>query len=212
MSDIDPLIAGYRRFLDQDWAEERERWTQLAIGQKPKTMLIACSDSRVEPATVFDAAPGELFVVRNVAALVPPFEDGGGRHGVSAALEFAVTQLKVSSIVVLGHGQCGGVSAALNQSFAGTEPGKGGFISHWVDILDEARERVVDTHGGVIDDEIVHLMEEEAVRVSLANLRTFPFVAEAEAAGTLTLTGAWFAIKTGELKLLDNVDSDFRPA
>ncbi|WP_277970823.1 carbonic anhydrase [Sphingomonas echinoides] len=200
MTDFSDLVGGYHRFRETDWARQRDRWSELSRGQSPKVMVIACSDSRVDPAQVFDTSPGEIFVVRNVANLVPPFERDGSRHGVSAALEFAVTQLKVSEIVVMGHGSCGGVHAALTDAFAGKQPGEGGFIAHWVDMLDEARDRIVAEHG--TGPEAIHAMELETVRVSLANLRTFPFVQEAEAAGTLKLRGAYFAIADGVLHVM----------
>lgn len=170
-------------------------------------MVIACSDSRVDPTQIFDASPGEMFVVRNVANLVPPFELGGGRHGVSAALEFAVTQLEVPEVIVLGHGSCGGIAASLSRRFEGARPGEGGFIAHWVDLLDEARDRIVAEHG----DHAHMLMEYEAVRVSLANLRTFPCIAEREAAGELRLHGAHFAIADGILRVMDEATGEFRP-
>lgn len=110
MTDFADLVDGYQRFRTSDWRRQHDRWEKLKVGQEPRVMVIACSDSRVEPAQIFDTLPGEMFVVRNVANLVPPFETGGGYHGVSAAVEFAVTQLKVTEIVVLGHGQCGGLS------------------------------------------------------------------------------------------------------
>lgn len=202
MTDFTDLLDGYQRFRTSDYRRQRERWADLSQGQDPKVMVIACSDSRVDPAQIFDTLPGEIFVVRNVANLVPPFESGGGRHGVSAALEFAVTQLEVPEIVVMGHGACGGVHAALTRRFADAEPGAGGFIAHWVDILDEARERIVAQHGE--GPEAVHALELETVRVSLANLRTFPWVAEREAAGTLALHGAYFAIADGVLHVMDD--------
>ncbi|PZU08554.1 carbonic anhydrase [Sphingomonas sp.] len=208
--DFERLLAGYRRFRAGDWANERARWAELAEGQSPKVMIIACSDSRVDPTVIFDTAPGEMFVVRNVANLVPPFETDGSRHGVSAALEFALNQLKVPEIVVLGHGACGGVGAALSRAFAGKANGEGGFIAHWVDLLDEARDRVVAEHG--TGAEAVHALELEGVKVSLANLRTFPGVAEREAAGDLTLHGAYFAIADGKLHLLDEASGIFSPA
>ena len=203
------LIDGYRRFRRDDWSRERQRWEGLRHGQSPKVMVIACSDSRVDPAQIFDASPGEMFVVRNVANLVPPFEPDDGRHGVSAALEFAVTQLEVPEIVVMGHGGCGGVSAALSRRFVGEAPGAGGFIAHWVDMLDDARDRVVATHGD--GEEAVRALELETVRVSIANLRTFPFVPEREAAGTLKLRGAYFAIADGVLHVMGD-DGAFAPA
>ena len=209
MTDFDGLVGGYRRFRAGDWRRQRERWAELAEGQSPKVMVIACSDSRVDPAQIFDVFPGEIFVVRNVANLVPPFEEGGGRHGVSAALEFAVTQLEVPEVVVMGHGACGGCAAALSQRFKGEPAGHGGFIAHWVDMLDDARERIVAEYGE--GAEAVREMELEAVRVSLANLAGFPFVAERLADGRLTLRGAHFAIADGVLRLMDE-DGVFAPA
>ncbi len=205
----DRLLDGYHRFRADHWARERARWEELAQGQRPRTMIIACSDSRVDPATIFSTAPGEIFVVRNVANLVPPFETGGGRHGVSAALEFAVTQLEVSEVMVMGHGACGGVAAALSRGFADARAGEGGFIAHWIDLLDEARERVVAEHGTGAQG--VHALEHEAVKVSLANLRTFPFIPTREAAGTLQLRGSYFALSDGVLHLLDEATGAFAP-
>jgi carbonic anhydrase len=210
VSSFDDLLAGYRRFRNDGWQGQRDRWSELAEGQSPDTLVIACSDSRVDPAQIFDVSPGTIFVVRNVANLVPPYEPDAGRHGVSAAVEFAVTQLKVPEIIVLGHEYCGGCKAALTQAFAGKAPGEGGFVGHWVDMLDAARTHVVAQHGE--GDEAQRLMEREAVKVSLANLRTFPFVTEAEEAGRLRLRGAWFGIREGQLQLLDEVGGAFNPA
>jgi carbonic anhydrase len=209
MTDFADLVTGYRRFRNQGWSGQRERWAELSEGQSPKVMVIACSDSRVDPAIIFDTSPGEIFAVRNVANLVPPFEEGGGRHGVSAALEFAVTQLEVPEVVVLGHGSCGGVQAALSRRFEGAAPGAGGFIAHWIDLLDEARDRIVAEHG--TGPEAVRALELETVRVSIANLRTFPGITEREAAGTLRLRGAYFAIADGVLHVMDERGT-FAPA
>ena len=206
----DPLIEGYHRFRAEGWEAERDRWDMLAKGQSPRTMVIACSDSRVDPATIFQTAPGEIFVVRNVANLVPPFELDGGRHGVSAALEFAVTQLEVSDIMVMGHGACGGVAAALSRRFEHARAGEGGFIAHWIDLLDDARDRITARFG--TGPEGVRALEMEAVRVSIANLRTFPCIPEREAAGTLKLRGSYFAIADGVLHLLDEASGEFRAA
>ena len=203
------LLDGYQRFRTSEYRRHRDRWDSLSEGQSPQVMVIACSDSRVDPAQVFDTVPGEIFVVRNVANLVPPFETGGGRHGVSAALEFAVTQLEVPEIVVLGHGKCGGVHAALSKRFAGAPAGQGGFIAHWVDMLDEARDRIVAQYGE--GPEAIHALELETVRVSIANLRTFPCIPEREAAGKLTIHGAYFAIADGELHVMGD-DGEFAPA
>jgi carbonic anhydrase len=207
---MDKLIEGYHRFRETNWAAERDRWEALQGGQKPRILVIACSDSRVDPATIFDTPPGAMFVVRNVANLVPPFETDEGRHGVSAALEFAVTQLEVPQIMVMGHGSCGGVAAALSRRFEGAPVGKGGFIAHWVDMLDEARDRVIADHGE--GEAAVRALELESVKVSLANLRTFACVREREASGQLRLVGSYFAISDGVLHLLDEATGQFSPA
>jgi carbonic anhydrase len=210
-AELAELLQGYRRFRESGWSPERERWATLREGQQPRVMVIACSDSRVDPAQIFDVRPGEVFVVRNVAALVPPFETTPGHHGVSAALEFAVQVLKVREIVVMGHGMCGGCKAALTQELHGTEPGKGGFIADWIEMLDEARDpiaRELGTSGRPAE----RAMEHAAVKVSLANLRTFPCVREKERRGSLTLRGAFFAISDGVLHLLDEQSGEFAPA
>lgn len=207
---MEKLIEGYHRFRATDWHVERERWAELEGGQKPRIMVIACSDSRVDPATIFDTPPGAMFVVRNVANLVPPFEVGGGRHGVSAALEFAVTQLEVPQIMVMGHGSCGGVAAALSRRFEGAAVGEGGFIAHWIDLLDDARDEIVARHG--TGEAAVRALELESVKVSLANLRTFACVREREEAGTLRLRGSYFALAEGVLHLLDEESGIFSPA
>src|SRR3954471_8545547 len=140
------LIDGYRRFRDQDWIRQRERWTELAEGQSPQVMILSCADSRVDPAQIFDARPGEMFVARNIAALAPPYETSRGFHGISAALEFAVTQLNVGEILVMGHGLCGGCAAALTGEFDDTEPGEGHFIADWVRMLNDASRKVRARH------------------------------------------------------------------
>ncbi|MGN6376903.1 MAG: carbonic anhydrase [Sphingomonas sp.] len=209
MTDFSDLVAGYHRFRDTDYKRQHDRWAQLAEGQSPRVMVIACADSRTDPATVFDVSPGEIFVVRNIAALVPPYEIGGGRHGVSAAIEFAVTQLNVPEIVVMGHGSCGGVQASLTGVFDGAAPGEGGFVAHWVDMLHDARSKVVESCG--TGEEAARELELETVRVSLANLMTFPFVAERVATGALALRGAYFAIRDGILWVMGE-DGSFAPA
>ena len=207
---FDDLLDGYRRFRGGAWRTQRTRWTELAGGQSPQVMVIACSDSRVDPAQIFDVDPGEIFVVRNVAALVPPFETTPGHHGVSAALEFAVQFLKVREIVVMGHGLCGGCKAALTQEMQGEEPGSGGFIADWIDMLDDAREEVVARHG-TEGRTAERAMEQAGVKVSLANLRSFPCVAELESRGQLRLRGAFFAISDGVLHILDEGTGCFAP-
>ncbi len=205
------LIEGYLRFRANGWERERARWSRLAEGQSPRVMVIACSDSRTDPAMIFDANPGEIFVARNVANLAPPYELTPGRHGVSAALEFAVTQLEVEEILVLGHGSCGGCAAALTGKFDDAQDGAGHFIAEWVQMLRPARDAVRSRHEHV-DDAAILEMELEAVRVSLSNLRTFPWIAEREGAGKLKLHGAHFSIAEGRLYLLDEAEAVFRPA
>src|SRR6478735_3758218 len=202
---------GYPRFPEDGWSPERERWATLREGQQPRVMVIACSDSRVDPAQIFDVRPGEVFVVRNVAALVPPFETAPGYHGVSAALEFAVHVLRVREIVVMGHGMCGGTRAALTRELHGSAPGEGGFIADWIEMLDEAREPIA-RELGTEGREAERAMEQAAVKVSLANLRTFPNVLEKEKRHELTLRGAFFAISDGVLHLLDERSGRFTPA
>ncbi len=205
---LENLVEGYRRFRNSGWDPNRERWRSLREGQQPEVMIVACSDSRVDPSQIFDTAPGEMFVVRNVAALVPPFETTPGHHGVSAALEFAVQVLQVKEIVVMGHGMCGGCKAALTQELHGTEPGEGGFIADWIGLLDEAREPIAQEHG--TDGRAAErAMEFEAIRVSLDNLRTFPCIKKKTANGSLTLSGAYFAISDGVLHLMDEATGEF---
>lgn len=212
MTDFSDMLNGYHRFRETGWISQRERWAELKDGQSPKVMIIACSDSRVDPSQIFDTNPGETFVVRNVAALVPPFETTPGRHGVSAALEFAVQVLKVREILVMGHGRCGGAHAALTQELKHAPPGEGGFIAHWIDLLDEAREKVVAAHGDDMGRDAQRAMEQEGVKVSLANLRTFPCIHEKERTGELKLIGAFFAISDGILHVLDETTGAFAPA
>ena len=176
------LAQGYRRFRETTWQAQRSRYEALAQeGQTPHTLIVACSDSRADPALIFDAAPGELFVVRNVANIVPPYEPDGQLHGVSAALEFGVRVLKVGKIVVMGHAQCGGVSAMLT----GAPDTCQDFIAPWV------------------------AQAEAVVRMSIQNLRTFPWIAERETAGDLKLFGLHFGIADGVLTEM-NADGVFR--
>lgn len=209
-TELAELLQGYRRFREHGWKPERERWATLREGQEPRVMVIACSDSRVEPAVIFDAKPGEMFVVRNVAALAPPFETTPGYHGVSAALEFAVTQLEVEEIVVMGHALCGGCAAALSGQFDHADHGAGHFIANWVRLLHDARDQVRSRHPQ-LDRQAFRDMELAAVGVSLANLRTFPWLATRETAGKLALHGCHFSIAEGRLYLLDEAEQEFRP-
>ena len=199
MSDIDDkLTAGYRRFRTEHWPAARAEYEALAeLGQKPHTLIVACSDSRADPALIFDAAPGQLFVVRNVANLVPPYEPDGLLHGVSAALEFGVKVLNVRRIVVMGHAHCGGVDAMLN----GAPDICADFVAPWVAQGSAVVRRVAEE---VSEDQVEGAAEEAVVRLSIENLRTFPWIAEREAAGELTLTGLHFGIADGVLRALTN--------
>ncbi|MGB3723949.1 MAG: carbonic anhydrase [Pacificimonas sp.] len=211
MTEFSKLLHGYSRFRATTYPAQKARYDALTEGQNPDTMIISCADSRVSPSMIFDAGPGEIFTVRNVANLVPPFDPSGGLHGVSAAVEFAVTQLEVKDVVILGHGGCGGCQAALTDHFHGNAPGEGHFIASWIALLDGAREKVLAAHDGRQDADALLAMEHEAVRVSLKNLESFPFVAERLAAGKLKLHGAHFAVAHGQLELM-GADGNFTPA
>lgn len=193
----DFLIEGYQRFVEGGGPD---KVSHLAGGQAPKVMVIGCSDSRVHPATIFNADPGDVFMVRNVANIVPPYDEGEGYHGTSAALEFAVKSLKTEYILVLGHSSCGGVAASLAQ---GEDHPVGDFIGPWVELMSKARDKVCKDHEGAPSSELQTHLEHANVRQSLNNLETFPFIRNAVAAGTLTLLGAWFDIETGDLDWAD---------
>ena len=197
------LIEGYREFRRRRWPEERAHYAELSKGQSPEFLVIACSDSRADPATIFSARPGELFIVRNVAAIVPPYEpEESTHHGTSAAIAFAVLQLPLRGILVMGHAQCGGIAAALDNRIAEKIP----FLSAWIDLLEPARQRAAQVH----DHAARHIeMERDAVRLSLERLMTFPFVAERVRAGTLALHGARFGIADGQLEVLDPCTNKF---
>ncbi|WP_149540189.1 carbonic anhydrase [Siccirubricoccus phaeus] len=191
------LIEGYRRFREETWPQQRARYEALAAaGQAPETLVIACSDSRVDPAVIFSAAPGELFVVRNVANLVPPYMPDAAFHGTSAALEFAVRVLQVKRVVVMGHAQCGGIRALLE----GAPPEAKDFVAGWIQIAARARERVLRCDPAERQEEC----EREAIRLTLENLMTFPWVAQAVAEGRLTLHGMHFGVATGRLLQMDS--------
>ena len=211
MPEYAELLQGYRRFRSETYPRQKARFDETVTeGQQPKLMIIACSDSRVDPAQIFDVDPGEIFVVRNVAALVPPFETTPGHHGVSAAVEFAVQMLSVRQIVVMGHGRCGGCQAALTRAFDEARHGEGGFVANWIALLDEAREPVARKYG-TAGREAELAMEFAAICQSLANLRSFPWLARKEAEGTLKLRGAHFSIREGVLYSLDEETGEFLP-
>lgn len=201
------LIAGFKKFRDKYFANEHPLYPKLTTaGQEPKTLIIGCSDSRVDPALISSASPGELFIVRNVANLVPPFEVGGGRHGVSAAIEFAVVNLKVENIIVLGHRQCGGIRALMLNNQA-SEPN--GFVEQWMRIAENAKIRVLEKHAGEDDESLCRHGELESIVTSLENLRTFPFVKTAIEERGLHLMGIYFDLELGQLLEYDEDKKSF---
>ena len=209
MQNINDLVAGFRRFQATYYGERRELVDRLARhGQAPKVMVVACCDARVDPAIVTDCDPGDLFVVRNVANLVPPFEEGGGYHGTSAALEFAVRCLHVEHVIVMGHARCGGIRALLGD--IRFEAGAGQFITPWMSIVEEARNEVAADHRQGDAEARALACEQAAVRVSLDNLLSFPFVREAVAAGRLQLHGWYFDLDRGELHGYDPASGCFK--
>jgi carbonic anhydrase len=201
------LISGYRTFASQRLPTEQSRYRELSErGQSPQVMVIGCCDSRVSPEVIFDARPGELFVVRNVANIVPPYAPDGAAHGVSAALEFGVQVLRVRHIVVLGHAQCGGIRA-LVQDAAPLSPGD--FIGKWMSLLTptmEATPRV----AGEAEQEFITRLEKAAVRRSVDNLMTFPCISILAGRGSLSLHGAYFGVAQGSLSVLDQASGEFR--
>ena len=210
MRDVTELVEGYRRFLTARYPQEAALYSQLAEeGQSPKTMIIACCDSRADPAMIFNARPGQLFIVRNVANLVPPHEPPDDYHGTSAALEFAVNGLEVETILVMGHGRCGGVRAYLDGLYE--RPEKPGFIQRWMSLLNPARAEVMPLMAGKPIETRQQILEFASVRHSIENLRTFPFIRDRLADGRLRLRGAYFDIADGKLLALDPETGDFDP-
>jgi carbonic anhydrase len=200
------LMAGFKRFRHKYFEGENPIYQKiLAHGQAPKTLIIGCSDSRVDPAILTSAGPGELFVVRNVANLVPPYEEKDGYHGVSSAIEFAVVNLKVENVVVLGHQQCGGIRALMT----GLENPGVSFIARWVRIAEAAKISVLSKHKGANIDTLCGHCELESIRVSMRNLRTFPFVVDAIKNRDMNVIGAYFDIEEGHLLELNEQTGEF---
>ena len=206
----DHLADRFRRFKYRHFAPNIDHYEKLASeGQAPDVMVVSCCDSRVDPETIFSAMPGELFVVRNVANLVPPFEMQGKYHGVSAALEFAALNLRVKHIVVMGHSGCGGVRASLDSdTLRQTEAA---FVTNWMSMLDGARARVLAARPGGSEAELRRALEREGVKTSLENLRTFPCIKGLEAKGKIALHGTYFDIAEGSLSVIDPKTSQLVP-
>jgi len=198
------LLAGYHRFRTHGWPEKRKQFETLAEhGQSPRALVVACIDSRVDPGMIFDAAPGEMLTVRNVANLVPPYAPDAAFHGTSAALEFGVRVLEVEDIIVMGHGLCGGVKALIH----GAPEVAHEFVAPWMSIARPACENVIHSGPG---HNVEQRCEHEVVKLSLANLMTFPWIAERVHSRRLTLHGAWFDIRVGVLMMLQP-DGGFLP-
>ncbi len=204
------LLRGYSAFREQRLPQESARYRILAeAGQRPRTMIVGCCDSRAAPETIFDAAPGELFVIRNVANLVPPYDPDGEYHGTSAAIEFGVMGLRVRYILVMGHGRCGGVQAymASRDAPASADLGPGAFIGKWISLIAPAEALVCDDPAETEDKQ--RALEFASVRQAIENLRTFPSIRSLEEIGEIELHGAWFDISTGELHVLDQATGRF---
>ena len=203
------LLDGYANFMSGRYARERDRYRELAsAGQKPTTLMIACCDSRAAPELIFDSGPGEVFVLRNVANLVPPYQPDGGQHGTSAAIEFAVKALNIENIVIMGHGRCGGIHAALNPDKTPLDDGD--FIGKWLTMLGDLPAQIGQNEL-MTAAERQTAMERISIRNSIRNLRTFPYVAALEAEGKIALHGAWFDISGGELWIMGESGDFIRP-
>jgi len=199
------LVAGFRRFREKYFDGENSAYGKLSAGQAPKTLVIGCSDSRVDPAIITSSGPGDLFVIRNVANLIPPYETGGGFHGTSAAIEFAVVNLKVENVIILGHRQCGGIRALVS----GLHGDSDSFVDRWVAIARPAHFRALAANPESDVDTLCQLCELEAIKISMENLRTFPFVQKAEKERGMNVIGAYFDLEAGRLLGLDEATGVF---
>jgi carbonic anhydrase len=199
---MDQLIEGYRIFRETYFQRHREMFAELAQGQSPQAMVISCCDSRIDPGLIFNAEPGAIFSLRNIANLVPPYAPDDRHHSTSAAIEFAVRALKVKHIVVMGHARCGGVRALLGAH-------EGDFIGPWMRIAEPARDIAVKTAGDEDREVIQRICEHETLKISLANLRTFPWVRRALQLEELKLHGWYYDLDKGELQQLDETTGQF---
>ena len=206
MKNLEKLVKGYKAFLKHE--DDTSRIHDLAVhGQSPKVMVISCCDSRVNPDLIFNTKPGDLFIVRNVANLVPPYEIDDAYHGTSAALEFAVTGLNIEHIVVMGHSTCGGIQACCN-GVRGA-PVEGAFIPKWTAMVDECAQNILAGDPSISDDAFTHAVEKEAVKISLSRLREYPFIAERLDKDMLSVHGTYFDINEVQLYALDKDSGNF---
>lgn len=205
------LVSRYQGWKATGYADNKAWYRRLASeGQHPRAMIISCCDSRVHVTSIFGADQGEFFIHRNIANLVPPYEPDGQKHGTSATIEYAVTALKVAHVIVIGHSACGGVRGFYDMTM-GLAPAlkeETSFVGRWMDLLQPGYDRIKADRSG---PECIDALEKEAVKVSLDNLMTFPFVKEAVAAGDLTLHGLWNDIGEGDLWWYDPADDSFKP-
>jgi carbonic anhydrase len=199
------LMIGFRKFREKYFLPEDSIYSELAVRQTPKTLIIGCSDSRVDPAIVTSAEPGDIFVVRNVANLVPPYDLTGGFHGVSSAIEFAVQDLKVENVVIMGHRQCGGIRALMLDQHR-----PAGFVHQWMRIAQDAKRRVLAKHSGADEETLCRECEMESIVTSLRNLRTFPFVRDAVKDRGMNILGVFFDLEKGELLEYREDEAAFR--
>lgn len=206
MADVSKFLSGIANFQQEHFGENAELAQRLMSGQKPQALLIGCCDSRVDPALLTDSAPGDLFILRNIANLVPPYTKSDDYHGVSSSLEYAVCFLEVSDIIILGHSNCGGI-AALIDSAEGKETGE--FVGKWVSIAASARDKVLTEMKQESEEKQARACEKEAILVSLKNLMTFPWVKERVAKGQLSLHGWYYNMGTGQLRYYNQLTGEF---
>lgn len=206
--DILKLLSGFKKFREKYFTEDESLALKYFETQSPKTLIIACSDSRVDPALISSASPGELFVVRNVANLVPPYETAlQGRHGVSAAIEFAILQLKVQNVIVLGHRQCGGIRALMENDMKTPDS----FVTSWMSIAEPAKDRVLEALPFADLETQCRSCEQESIAISLENLKTFPFIQKALENNALNLYGIYFDLEQGILTEFNEEQNNFTP-
>lgn len=201
---IEKLVKGYERFRNGYFERNRDRLEQLADKQSPEIAMVSCCDSRVDPGILFDVEPGDIFVIRNVANLVPPFETKGDYHGTSAALEFAVTCLGVKQVVVLGHANCGGIRALMENN---SSIKSNGFIDSWMHLAKEAKKDVLKRDDLTTSKQRIDACEKTAISYSLRNLMTYPWIRQRVETGNLDLVGSYYDLHTGELTALDEINA-----
>jgi len=206
VADVTKFLTGIENFQQQHFGENSELASTLIEGQKPQALLIGCCDSRVDPALVTDSSQGDLFILRNIANLVPPYLKNDDYHGVSSSIEYAVCHLEVSDIIVFGHSNCGGIGALMD-SAQGEEAGE--FIGKWVNIAASARDKVLREMPNETPDKQARACEKEAILVSLRNLMTFPWVKERVAKGQLSLHGWYYNMGTGQLRSYNQLTEEF---